>query len=129
MPTDNPRSIVTYVHRQKRPLRKKAQAAAITGSAIVTAPSKRDAHHNAEFGTDLVITGCLFMLAGIAQLLGLLVRRLIRGPKPAVTGSPSGRSKWSIFLWGAVGLRSPRWGVIMIGTGFNLFLTGSVALD
>jgi hypothetical protein len=33
--------IVTYVHRPKRPLRKKAQAAAITGPAIVTAASKR----------------------------------------------------------------------------------------
>ena len=34
--------IVSYVHRPKRPLRKKAQAAAITGPAIVTAASKRD---------------------------------------------------------------------------------------
>jgi hypothetical protein len=37
MTTDKPRSIVTYVHRTKRPPRKKAQAAAITGPAIVTA--------------------------------------------------------------------------------------------
>jgi hypothetical protein len=37
MSTDKPRSIVTYVHRTKRPPRKKAQAAAITGPAIVTA--------------------------------------------------------------------------------------------
>jgi hypothetical protein len=37
MATDKPRSIVTYVHRPKRPPRKKAQAAAITGPAIVTA--------------------------------------------------------------------------------------------
>jgi hypothetical protein len=42
MATDKPRSIVTYVHRPKRPPRKKAQAAAITGLAIVTAASKRD---------------------------------------------------------------------------------------
>jgi hypothetical protein len=42
MTTDKPRSIVTYVHRPKRPPRKKAQAAAITGPAIVTAASKRD---------------------------------------------------------------------------------------
>jgi hypothetical protein len=42
MATDKPRSIVTYVHRPKRPPRKKAQAAAITGPAIVTAASKRD---------------------------------------------------------------------------------------
>jgi hypothetical protein len=42
MTSDNPRSIVTYVHRPKRPPRKKAQAAAITGAAIVTAASKRD---------------------------------------------------------------------------------------
>ena len=41
MATDKPRSIVTYVHRPKRPPRKKAQAAAITGPAIVTAASKR----------------------------------------------------------------------------------------
>jgi hypothetical protein len=37
MATDNPRSIVTYVHRPKRPPRKKAQAAAITGPALVRA--------------------------------------------------------------------------------------------
>ena len=38
MATDKPRSIVTYVHhRPKRPPRKKAQAAAISGLAIVTA--------------------------------------------------------------------------------------------
>jgi hypothetical protein len=41
MTTDTPRSIVTYVHRPKRPPRKDAQAAAITGPAIVTAKSKR----------------------------------------------------------------------------------------
>jgi hypothetical protein len=41
MTTDKSRSIVTYVHRPKRPPRKKAQAAAITGPAIVTAASKR----------------------------------------------------------------------------------------
>jgi hypothetical protein len=39
--TDKLRSIVTYVHRPRRPPRKKAQAAAITGPAIVTAASKR----------------------------------------------------------------------------------------
>jgi hypothetical protein len=39
MATDMPRSIVTYVHRPKRSPRKKAQAAAITGPAIVTAKS------------------------------------------------------------------------------------------
>jgi hypothetical protein len=37
MTTDKPRSIVTYVRRPKRPPRKKAQAAAITGPAIATA--------------------------------------------------------------------------------------------
>ena len=42
MAPDKPPSIVTYVHRPKRPPRKKAQAAAITGPAIVTAASKRD---------------------------------------------------------------------------------------
>ena len=42
MATDKPRSIVTYVHWPKRLSRKKAQAAAITGPAIVTAASKRD---------------------------------------------------------------------------------------
>jgi hypothetical protein len=42
MTTDKPHSIVAYVHRPKRPPRKKAQAAAITGPAIVTAASKRD---------------------------------------------------------------------------------------
>jgi hypothetical protein len=42
MATDKPRSIVTYVQRPKRPPRKKAQAAAITGPAIFTASSKRD---------------------------------------------------------------------------------------
>jgi hypothetical protein len=41
MTTDKPRSIVTYVHRPKRPPHKKAQAA-ITGPAIVTAASERD---------------------------------------------------------------------------------------
>jgi hypothetical protein len=42
MATDKPRSIVTFVHRPKRPLRKKAQAAAaIPGPAIVTAKSER----------------------------------------------------------------------------------------
>jgi hypothetical protein len=40
MPTDKPRSIVTYVHRPKRPPRRKAQTAAITDPAIVTASSK-----------------------------------------------------------------------------------------
>ena len=39
MATDKPRSIVTYVHRPKRPPRKNAQAAAVTGPAIVTAKS------------------------------------------------------------------------------------------
>jgi hypothetical protein len=42
MTTDKSRSIVTYVHRPKRSPRKKAQAAAITGPAVVTAASKRD---------------------------------------------------------------------------------------
>jgi hypothetical protein len=41
MATDQPRSIVTYVHRPKRPPLKKAQAAVIIGAAIVTAKSKR----------------------------------------------------------------------------------------
>jgi hypothetical protein len=34
--------IVTYAHRPKRPPRKKANAATITGPAIVTADGKRD---------------------------------------------------------------------------------------
>ena len=34
-------TIVTYVHRPKRPPRKKAQATAITGQAIVTTASER----------------------------------------------------------------------------------------
>ena len=34
--------LVTYTHRPKRAPRKKAQAAAIAGPAVVTAPSKRD---------------------------------------------------------------------------------------
>jgi hypothetical protein len=42
MATDKPRSIVTYVHRLKRSPRKKAQATAITGPAVVTAASKRE---------------------------------------------------------------------------------------
>jgi hypothetical protein len=42
MATDQPCSIVTYVHRPKRPPRKKAQAAAITSPAIVIGASKRD---------------------------------------------------------------------------------------
>jgi hypothetical protein len=41
MTTDTPRSIVTYVHRPKRPPRKDAQAVAITGPAIVTGKSER----------------------------------------------------------------------------------------
>ena len=41
MTTDKPRSIVTHVHRPKRPPRKKAQATAITGPVIVTAASER----------------------------------------------------------------------------------------
>ncbi|HXA21732.1 MAG TPA: hypothetical protein VNW90_05495 [Acetobacteraceae bacterium] len=42
MATDKPRSIVTCVHRPKRPPREKARAVAITGPAIVTAASTRD---------------------------------------------------------------------------------------
>ena len=56
MATDKPRSIVTYVHRSKRPPRKKAQAAAITGPAIVTATSKRERairrHEEADVGQE-----------------------------------------------------------------------------
>jgi hypothetical protein len=37
-----PSRIVTYTHRYKRPPKRKAQAAAITGTAIVEAASKRD---------------------------------------------------------------------------------------
>ena len=37
-----PSRIVTYAHRPKRPPRKKAKAAAITGPAIVTVTSKQD---------------------------------------------------------------------------------------
>jgi hypothetical protein len=49
MATDKPRSIVTYAHRPKRPPRKpKAQAAAITGPAIVIAASKRDRERRRE---------------------------------------------------------------------------------
>ncbi len=40
--------IVTYVHRPKRPPRKKAQAAAITGPVIVTATSTRDRERHRE---------------------------------------------------------------------------------
>ena len=54
MATDKPRSIVTYVHRPKRPPRKKAQAATITGPAIVT--NRRDRairrHEEADDGQD-----------------------------------------------------------------------------
>jgi hypothetical protein len=42
MATDKPRPIVTYVHRPNPPPRKKAQAAAIAGPAIVTKTSRRD---------------------------------------------------------------------------------------
>jgi hypothetical protein len=41
MATDKPRSIVTYIHRPKRPPRKKAQATAITGPTIVASKSER----------------------------------------------------------------------------------------
>ena len=41
MATEKPRSIVSYVHRPKRPPRKNAQAAAIPGPAIVSAASER----------------------------------------------------------------------------------------
>jgi hypothetical protein len=63
------------------------------------------------------------MLAGVAQLLGLLVRRLIRGSAPAVTGPPPGRSQWSLPLW-EVNIRSPVWGVYVIAIGGQLFLGG-----
>jgi hypothetical protein len=58
MATDKPRSIVTYVHRPKRPPRKKAQAAAITGPAIVTTASKRDRiiRHREEADDDLEVS-------------------------------------------------------------------------
>jgi hypothetical protein len=46
--TDKPRSTVTYVHRPKRPPRKKAQATVITGPAIVSAKNpKRSGPDNA----------------------------------------------------------------------------------
>ncbi len=41
-------AIVTYAHRPKRPPRKKAKAAAITGPAIVTVTSKRDSIRRSE---------------------------------------------------------------------------------
>ena len=44
--------IVTYVHRPKRPPRKKAQAAAITGPAIVTTTSKRRRCEEADDGQE-----------------------------------------------------------------------------
>jgi hypothetical protein len=44
--------IVTYAHRAKRPPRKKAQAAAITGPAIVTATSKLDRDRRGEMADD-----------------------------------------------------------------------------
>jgi hypothetical protein len=45
--------IVTYAHRPKRPPRKpKAQAAAITGPAIVTATSKRDRDRRQDIAAD-----------------------------------------------------------------------------
>jgi hypothetical protein len=47
-----PSRIVTYAHRPKRPPRKKAQAAAITGPAIVTATSKRDRDRSREMVDD-----------------------------------------------------------------------------
>jgi len=40
-----PSSIVTYVHRQKRPPRKRAKAAALTGSAIVRPGVKAENDH------------------------------------------------------------------------------------
>jgi hypothetical protein len=43
-----PSRIVTYAHRPKRAPRKKAQAAAITGPAIVIAASKRDRERRRE---------------------------------------------------------------------------------
>jgi hypothetical protein len=44
--------IVTYTHRYKRPLHKKAKAAAIPGPAIVTAASKRDRTRRREADDD-----------------------------------------------------------------------------
>ena len=48
-----PSRIVTYAHRPKRVPRKKAQAAVITGPAIVTATSKRTHRQFA----DVVVSG------------------------------------------------------------------------
>jgi hypothetical protein len=47
-----PSRIVTSTYRPKRPPRKKAQAAAITGPAIVTAASKRDRDRRREMVDD-----------------------------------------------------------------------------
>jgi hypothetical protein len=52
MGIDKPRSIVTYAHRPKRAPRKKAQAAAIPGPAIVAAASKRDRDRRREEADD-----------------------------------------------------------------------------
>jgi hypothetical protein len=47
-----PSRIVTYAHRLKRPPRKKAKAAAITGPAIVTVTSKRNRIRRSEMADD-----------------------------------------------------------------------------
>ena len=44
--------IVSYVHRYKRPPRKKAKAAAITGPAIVTANGKQDRRREVDDDTE-----------------------------------------------------------------------------
>jgi hypothetical protein len=52
MTTDKSRSIVTYVHRPKRPPRKKAQPAALTGPAIVRAKGPTEGKHNSRLSRD-----------------------------------------------------------------------------
>ena len=47
-----PSRIVTYAHRLKRPPRKKAKAAAMTGPAIVTVTSKRNRIRRREMADD-----------------------------------------------------------------------------
>jgi hypothetical protein len=81
-----------------------------------------------EIGIGLAVAGCLLMLAGVAQLLGLLVRRLIRGSAPAVTRPPLGRPQWSIPLR-EVSITSLVWGVYMIAMGINLILGAGRVLN
>jgi hypothetical protein len=68
-----PSRIVTYAHRPKRVPRKKAQAAVITGPAIVTATSKRTHRQFA----DVVASG------GLATIVTAVFRRACVRPVDA----------------------------------------------